>query len=275
MSDQPVAAPLRLIVVGPGRAGGALLAAAPAAGHHILGVLARRPEAVPAGLVALRWDLPLPDADLVVVAVRDDAVGEVADRLTSLLTGSPVVAHLSGALGVTALAPLAAAGLRTGSVHPLQTLPDAARGAAALAGAWAAVGGSDETAVARLEGFARSLGLRPFLLADEARPAYHAAAAVAANFVVTTLAAAGDLARLAGVPFEAFRPLVEAVIRNVFEVGPEAALTGPVARGDARTVASHLAAARAAGVGELVVALTAATALRAGTSTVIDPLLVP
>lgn len=262
-----------MIVVGPGRAGGSLALAAGAAGHHLVGVLSRHPEAAPSGLAALGWEAPLPEADLVVVAVRDDAVSDVAARLVPLVSGSPVVAHLSGALPVAALAPLAAAGRRTGSLHPLQTLPDAVRGSAALAGAWAAVGGADEATARLLEEFARSLGLHPFRLADAARPAYHAAAAVAANFVVTTLAAARDLALRAGVPFEAFRPLVAEVVGNVFALGPEAALTGPVARGDVRTVTAHLAAAKEAGVGELVGALTAATARLAGTSELIDPVL--
>jgi predicted short-subunit dehydrogenase-like oxidoreductase (DUF2520 family) len=94
----------------------------------------------------------------------------------------------------------------------------------------------------RLEELARSIGAHPFDLADGSRATYHAAAAAAANYLVACLWLAGDLFRAAGVPFEAARPLVEAVVANVFELGPERALTGPIARGDTGTVIAQLEA---------------------------------
>ncbi len=89
------------------------------------------------------------------------------------------------------------------------------------------------------------MGGRPFDLDDEQKVVYHAAAAAAANFPVAALAVASDLFDAAGVPFEAAKPLVEAIVANAFDLGPRAALTGPVARGDAETVAAQLAAVAA------------------------------
>jgi predicted short-subunit dehydrogenase-like oxidoreductase (DUF2520 family) len=264
--------PLRIIVAGPGRAGGSILLAAAAAGHRIAGVLARRPEAVPPGMPALAWERPLPPCDLLVVAVRDGAIAEVALRLAGLRPSFEVACHLSGFTPAAALDRL---GSRVGSLHPLQTLPDPERGAAALTGAWAAISSGDPRAADLLGGFARSLGMRPFPLDDHRKAAYHAASAAASNYVVEALAVAADLFGEAGVPFAAARPLTEAVVRNVFDGGAGSALTGPVARADLATVSGHLAAARAVSpsLGRQVAALIEATALRAGTQDRIEPLL--
>ena len=86
---------------------------------------------------------------------------------------------------------------------------------------------------------AETLGLRPFELADAAKPLYHAGAAVASNFLVTLRRAAGSLLETAGAPPEALDPLMRRTIENGFE------LTGPIARGDWGTVEAHLRAIRA------------------------------
>jgi predicted short-subunit dehydrogenase-like oxidoreductase (DUF2520 family) len=263
---------LRIIVAGPGRAGGSILLAAASAGHEIVGAVARRPRSVPAGMPAIAWDHPLPPCDLLVVAVRDDAIEAVAGRLADLEASYDVACHLSGFTPVSALWSL---GPRIGSLHPLQTLPDPDRGSEALAGAWAAITAEDPEVEDVLGGFARSLGMRPFLLDDRHKPTYHAASAAASNYVVEALGVAADLFGEAGVPFEAARPLTEAVVRNVFDGGAGAALTGPVARADIPTVAGHLRAARAVSpsLGRQVAALVEATALRAGTHDQIFPVL--
>ena len=239
----------RIILIGPGRAGLSVATAFRQAGHDIGGVLARRPEAARAagellGAPGLGWETPLPAADLLLIAVRDDAIGEVADRLVPLSAGARAAVHLSGLTSVTALAPLAAAGLETGAFHPLQTLPEPEAGAARLRGAWVAVTTDDPALRVELHALAASIATRPFDLADEARPTYHAAASAAANYVVACLRMAHELFTAAGVPFDAARPLVEAVVANVFSLGTGRALTGPIARGDAGTVAAQLEAVR-------------------------------
>src|SRR5205823_12431803 len=156
------------------------------------------------------------------------AIREVARGLTS-----DWIAHVSGATPLSALNPHE----RRFSLHPLQTFTRA-RGPEQLDGAWAAV--TAETDEARAVGFelAQVLGLKPFELADEARPLYHAGAAVASNYLVTLHRAASELLAAAGAPPEALEPLMRRTIENGFE------LTGPIERGDWATVEAHREAIR-------------------------------
>jgi predicted short-subunit dehydrogenase-like oxidoreductase (DUF2520 family) len=169
--------------------------------------------------------------DVVLLCVPDSAIAEVAASFEP----GPWVAHVSGATPLAALAPH---GQRF-SLHPLQTFTRA-RGPGQLDGAWAAV--TAETADGLAVGFrlAELLGLRPFELADEARPLYHAGAAVASNYLVTLHAVASELFRAAGAPEEGLVPLMRRTIDNGFE------LTGPIERGDWETVEAHRRAIRAA-----------------------------
>lgn len=251
-----------LVVIGAGRAGGSLARAATAAGHRVIGVLSRRPQHE---FPALDWDEPLPGCDLAIVAVSDGAIRDVAERLGPRWNPGIPAVHVSGFASVDALEAIAATGALVGSFHPLQTLPDPERGAAALPGAWAAITASDPLA-GLLETFAESLGMRPFSLADSAKPLYHAAAAAAANYVVESLGVAADLLEAAGVDMRVVEPLTRRVVENVFDVGPAAALTGPIARGDLDTVKGQMRAADSVSpeVGEQFRLLARATALRAG-----------
>lgn len=240
---------MRLIIVGPGRAG-LSLGLALRHSHHLVGVVARSPQAAESagrllGTVAIGFDTELPPADLIVVAVRDDAIISVAERLAAGAAAVAGAIHLSGLTPVAALEPLARAGLDTGSLHPLQTFPTPEAGMTRIRGAWFAVTAA-EPLRSRLRGLTESIGGRPFDLEDGARALYHAAAAAAANFPIGSLALAEDLFAAAGVPFAAARPLVEAVVANAFDLGPRQALTGPVARGDVGTVAAQMHAVREA-----------------------------
>jgi predicted short-subunit dehydrogenase-like oxidoreductase (DUF2520 family) len=170
------------------------------------------------------------EAGLVLLCVPDGVVAEVASGLAV----GPWVAHVSGATPLTALEPHT----RRFSVHPLQTFTRA-RGPEQLDGAWAAVTGETEEALAAGHWLARALGLRPFELADEARPVYHAGAAIASNYLVTLHEVAAELFRAAGAPPEALEPLMRRTIDNGFE------LTGPIERGDWETVEAHRRAIRA------------------------------
>ena len=172
------------------------------------------------------------DPQLRLLCVPDDAIPDVAQALTQ---GPDWVAHVSGATPLSALAPHE----RRFSVHPLQTFTKA-RGPEQLDGAWGAVTGETEEARAAGTWLAETLGLRPFLLADDARPLYHAGAAIASNYLVTLQRAAASLLEAAGAPPEALEPLMRRTIENGFE------LTGPIARGDWATVERHREAIRAA-----------------------------
>jgi len=187
----------------------------------------------------------LPEADLLVIAVRDDAIPEVAAHLAPLAGDVHAAVHLSGLTSVETLGPLMGT-CAVGSFHPLQTLPDPQSGAARLEGAWLAVTSDDDLLCDDLFRLARSIGAHPFELPDDAKALYHAAAAAAANYPLAALSMSHRLFEAAGVPFEAAGPLVRAVVDNAFALGPEAALTGPIARGDVSTVAGQRAAVEAA-----------------------------
>jgi predicted short-subunit dehydrogenase-like oxidoreductase (DUF2520 family) len=230
----------RIIIIGPGRAGGSLGLAAQAAGHRVVAVVPGPSGRVPPPLVGVVHDFgSLPAADLLLICTRDEGIAGAVQALADETSNVAVVAHCSGFTSVRLLAPLAGSGTTIGSLHPLQTLPDPVTGAGALAGAWAAVTGP---ASPRLSAFAASLGMKPFGLADEDKAIYHAAASSAANFVVEALAVAEDLFASRHLPFEALEPLVGAIVANVFRLGSGPALTGPVARGDVATVRGQLAA---------------------------------
>jgi predicted short-subunit dehydrogenase-like oxidoreductase (DUF2520 family) len=169
--------------------------------------------------------------DLVLICVPDGAIADVARELQP----GPWIAHVSGATPLTALEPHR----RRFSVHPLQTFTRA-RGPDQLDGAWAAVTAENEDARAAGYWLAQTLGLRPFDLADEARPLYHAGAAIASNYLVTLHSVAAELFRAADAPPEALVPLMRRTIDNGFE------LTGPIERGDWETVDAHRRAIRAA-----------------------------
>jgi predicted short-subunit dehydrogenase-like oxidoreductase (DUF2520 family) len=210
-----------LRVVGPGRAGSALSLALHRAGWTVEAPLGRADDLAAAA----------EGVDLLVLAVPDPAIAEVAAAVEPV--ESTVVAHLAGALGLDVLDDHA----RPAALHPLVALPDAEIGAARLAdGAWFAVAGDGlvEQAVADLGGHAVAV-------ADIDRTRYHAAAVIASNHLVALL---GQVERVApeGVPLEAFLALARGTVDNVAALGPAAALTGPVARGDWATVERHLAA---------------------------------
>jgi len=185
--------------------------------------------AVSARLGQSGLDLGSADPELVLLCVPDDAIASVAAGIAA----GPWVAHVSGATPLAALAPHE----RRFSVHPLQTFTKA-RGPEQLDGAWAAVTAESDDARAVGTWLAETLGLRPFPLDDSDRTLYHAGAVFASNYLVTLQRAAALLFEDAGAPPEALEPLMRRVIENGFE------LTGPIARGDWRTVDAHRAAIR-------------------------------
>jgi predicted short-subunit dehydrogenase-like oxidoreductase (DUF2520 family) len=211
-------------------------------------LLARRrhPVAEPLVLDEGSWPAVTRGASLVLVATPDAAISETAATLAGQNAIGPeqVVLHLSGLLDWRALESLAPTGAGLGSFHPLQTISDPAAAPALFLGAYAAVEG-DSRAMDAGDAMAGMLGMHPVRVAGAGKPAYHAGAVFASNFVVALAAVAERLARAAGVPgTEAGRlylPLLKGAVANLDE-GPVAALTGPIARGDVATVGAHLAA---------------------------------
>jgi predicted short-subunit dehydrogenase-like oxidoreductase (DUF2520 family) len=215
--------PLRVGIVGPGRVGTALARALRGAGVDVDGPLGRgeRPER----------------CDAIVLCVPDAEIPAAAEVVTA---AAPLVGHTSGA---TPLSALAHTGVPAFGLHPLQSFahPDVG-----FEGAGAAVAGTTPEALAFATALAERLGMTPFEIDDDGRAAYHAAASVASNFLVTLESAAETIAAGAGLsPADAralLMPLVRQTVENVAELGPDQALTGPVARGDEATVEAQRAA---------------------------------
>ena len=215
-SSSDIPACTRLAIVGRGRLGNALAAALSDSRYELLGPLGR-------GFDGL-------GADVVLLCVPD---GEIADAAAHISPG-PLVGHCSGATLLEPLTPHEAF-----SLHPLMTVT--AQGAQ-FAGAGAAIAGSTPRALAVAGELADALGMRAVEVLERDRVAYHAAASIASNFLITLEAAAEQLASDAGVDRDLLVPLVRATVENWAALGAEQALTGPVARGDEQTVAAQRAA---------------------------------
>lgn len=206
-----------LTVVGAGRLGRVLARALRAAGMHVNGPIARG-EAVVA-------------ADAILLCVADDDIAGAAATAASAAPGA-LVGHTSGAT------PMAAVGVDF-SIHPLQTFVGD-EGPGVFEGIGCAVAGTSAASLALARQLAVMLGARPFTVADDSRAAYHAAASLASNFAVTLWDAAEQVAAAAGLSRSDARALLAPLVRSTMENwaahGPEHALTGPIRRGDERTV---------------------------------------
>ncbi|WP_236262282.1 DUF2520 domain-containing protein [Conexibacter woesei] len=208
------------------------------------------------------------DADLVLLCVPDAEIAAAAAAVEP--RPGRLVGHCSGATTLAPLAPHEAF-----SLHPLMTVP--ADGAAPFAGAAAATAGSTARAARVATALAVRIGLAPVTVADDDRAAYHAAASIASNFLVTLEAAAERIAATAGVERAALVPLVRASLENWAALGPERALTGPLVRGDEETVARQRAAVeeRTPELLELFDAMAGATRALAATPLAASPAATP
>jgi predicted short-subunit dehydrogenase-like oxidoreductase (DUF2520 family) len=221
----------RLAVIGAGRAGSSIAAAADAAG--LSARLAGRNDA----LEACR------DSEVALLCVPDGEIGAACATVATAVPPLRFVGHVSGATTLDALSAASDAGADVFSLHPLQTIPD---GQTDLVGAPCAVAGSTADSAALARQLAERLQMRPFEVPEESRDAYHAAAAMASNLLVALEESAATLLDETGVDApgrELLAPLVLRSAANWAERGSDA-LTGPIARGDTATVERHLEALR-------------------------------
>jgi predicted short-subunit dehydrogenase-like oxidoreductase (DUF2520 family) len=199
------------------------------------------------------------------LAVSDDRIGEVAGQLAAgaHLQGA-VVFHCSGAKASSELAPMRAAGALVASVHPVRSFADPQQVAGAFDGTFCGIEG-DAQALALLNPAFEAIGARLVPIDAAAKTVYHAASVFASNYLTTVLDAALRAYQAAGIPpdvaRELARPLALETLANVFRLGPETALSGPIARGDTATVARQQSAVSAwdPAAGALYEALATAT----------------
>jgi predicted short-subunit dehydrogenase-like oxidoreductase (DUF2520 family) len=274
-ADDSSAAPprLRVGVVGTGRAGAVLGAALARAGHHVVAAYAvselsrLRAEALLPGVPLVGVDAVLASSDLVLLTVPDDVLPGLVAGLaeTGAVRAGQFLAHASGRFGYRVLDPATRAGALPLALHPVMTFTGTTIDLARLDGTPFGVTAPDELRPVA-EALVVEMGGDPVWVSEGDRVLYHAALAHGSNHLVTLEAEVLDLLRSAGVeePARLVAPLLSAALDNVLRYG-DAALTGPVARGDAGTVAAHLTAIGAASseARATYVALARATADRA------------
>jgi len=276
-------AQLQVGVVGAGRVGTVLAVALSRAGHRVVAasavsatsvrrIRANLPDTVirqPAEVVA--------QSDLVLLTVPDDVLAGLVAGLAS--TGADLsgrlLAHASGRHGLAVLEPATRQGAMPLALHPVMTFTGRPDDVDRLAGISFGVT-APEALRPVAEALVVEMGGEPVFIGEELRDLYHAALSIAANHLVTLVTQSSDLLRQAGVaePGLMLGPLLSAALDNALRLG-DAGLTGPVARGDAETVAGHIRALRAASPGVLpsylaMARLTADRALAAGTLTAPD-----
>jgi predicted short-subunit dehydrogenase-like oxidoreductase (DUF2520 family) len=233
----------RVFVIGAGRAGRALAHAMRVAGIDVVG-LHGRSEAE--GITWGEWPASLASASVILVTVRDAELdGVLRDLLSAPLGARAVVLHASGNTEPPALELLRAHGHEGGTFHPLLPLTDPTRATEQLKRAWIGIDG-DEGARAVSRELAERVGAQVLEIPPGVKARYHAAAVFASNFPMVLLSTAMRLLTSAGVPEDAARgalgTLLVSAAQNASAMGPAAALTGPVARGDVETVRAHLEA---------------------------------
>lgn len=244
----------RIVLVGPGRLGQALACLLAEAGHTISAIIGRDAgRALTASRFIGGRDAGTTDlsrarqGDVVLLTLPDDRLAEMARTLrqNGWLTPEAVVIHCSGRHRAALLNEGPGPKVRALSLHPLQTFADAVAGIRNLPGSYFSVEG-EEALLPLGESLVRDLGGIPFRIRGEQKTLYHAAACVASNYLVTLADAAGQIMAACGFSEdEAIRlliPLLKGTGLNLVTLGPRRALTGPIARGDAQTLAAHLRA---------------------------------
>lgn len=271
---------LRVGIVSAGRVGAALGAALARAGHEIVAVSGvsndtlHRAERMLPGVAVLPPDEVVAAADFVVLAVPDDALRSLVAGLaaTDAWRSGQLVAHTSGAHGIDVLDAAAARGVLALALHPVMTFTGRPEDVDRIEGATFGVTATEDMrAVA--EALVVEMGGEPVWVPESSRPMYHAALTIASNHLVTLVNDARSLLDIAGVEQSArlLAPLLSASLDNVLRLG-DAALTGPVSRGDVATVAVHVRtiAAAAPDVLPSYVAMARRTAERAQASGQLD-----
>ena len=238
----------RVFIIGPGHVGRGLVRAFRASGVEVVGLHGKRPSGVATSTGNIPADVSR--ANIVILCVRDpqidDTIAEVAAATRDgRIERGTVILHTSAIAEPAGLTALAAAGFPGGTFHPLVPFGDPDVSAEMLRRGWIGIDGeiAARNASRRLAGH---LGARVLEIPPGKKPAYHAAAVISSNFPVVLASVAGHLLHDIGIPdasaYQAVESLMSGALANMKQTLPDDALTGPVVRGDAETVAKHLRA---------------------------------
>jgi len=247
----------KVAFIGAGKVGTAIAVLLQKKRYEIVGIGDKILES--AQKLALRLNCPLATtegeeaaklAELIFITTPDSEIKHICEKIGAKGGFKPgnLVIHTSGALSSEVLASAKVYGAQTISLHPLQTFPDADSAIQALPGSYFGLEGDPE-AVKRGEEIVRALGGYPLFIPPGAKPLYHAAACVASNYLVTLVDLALELYEKIGISKEEglkiTLPLLKTTLENIERLGVKEALTGPLERGDAETIRSHLQALKA------------------------------
>jgi predicted short-subunit dehydrogenase-like oxidoreductase (DUF2520 family) len=202
------------------------------------------------------------NADVIAVTTQDREISGVARKIfenTDTLEDK-LFFHTSGAHAAGQLSPLDQKGAILGSLHPLQTFPDVNSGIVALPRTYIFIEGN-ERGLPLLDLLAATLGMKAVRIESENKVLYHASAVFVCNLLSALMHAGEGIMSRIGIGLEPFFPIIETTLRNIEQKGPLMSLTGPVVRGDAETVASHLKAMQGMDLSESVYRVLSQVAL--------------
>lgn len=242
-----------IAIIGPGKLGTSLGILAAKAGYSVVAVGGHRKESTAAAAGRIGKHVHAYDtrdaaksAEMVFLCLPDDIIEKVCIELAQknkFIEGA-IVVHCSGAFSSNILSTASEyCQCSIASMHPLQTFPTIDAAIKMMSGTYCFYEG-DECAIAVVEHFAKDIGLRPVPISSTSKPLYHAAAVMACNYFVALMDSAIVLAEKAGVDhtiaWSALEPLVATTLKNITKMGTINSLTGPIARGDVKTIRRHL-----------------------------------
>ncbi len=241
----------KVSIIGVGKVGTAVGYLLKEKGYEIAGICARHRESLDraskmiGGYPCLDAAEAARLADIVLLTTADDQIQEVCEKIASgggFRRGQKVI-HMSGASSLAVLKSAMRSGTDVLSIHPLQAFATVQGAIEQLPGTVFGVTAEDQYIVEWANNLVKELGGKPIYIPDEQKTIYHAAACVVSNYFVTLMWIGKNMAIHAGMPEElalnAYWPLIMGTLKNIERNGPSGALTGPIARGDIKTIEDH------------------------------------
>jgi predicted short-subunit dehydrogenase-like oxidoreductase (DUF2520 family) len=242
---------MKIGIIGAGKVGIALGHVLQNKGFAIVAVASRREESLELArnyipgkcLYTKNVSEVVREADVIAITTQDREINAVAQEIFRKADklDRKLFFHTSGAHPATELSPLEQKGAILGSLHPLQTFPDVNSGIVALPRTYIFIEG-DEKAIPVLDLLASTIGFKAVRIESKNKVLYHLSAVFMCNLLTALMHTGEGIANRIGIDLMPFFPIIETTLRNIEKKGPLVSLTGPVVRGDAETVASHLEA---------------------------------